>query len=394
MPAATMTRIGHISERTILDNPQDFPMLGLAEAGIAEYLESELVMVDDLLVPRGLTDVQRATLETTDAGAFNALFTAVATMQLAQQKNFLGFVPKRGYEQRGHRVRSTRAISSGAGQAESASLPAAIETTYVEVPVGLKEALADVEMSIRMDIESLKNDAIRFETFVQNVYDDFLVACNADLLADGDTLAGNNFESVDRLTGATALVTAGIWDAGDEDPWAGAIDRSGASWADALALHNSGATRTLSRSLINALYAGLRRFWGTESADAGYYLTNTDTYTRWGELEGAAWRTSEVAILNRLEGAEPVAGAAGGYKTNLYEGRPILLDDAVFASTLGNVYLLNRDKLWLAMGRPIQVIQGDNIVYLGKTVKKSAFYGVMELTSDHLRGLGSLRDLA
>ena len=75
---------------------------------------------------------------------------------------------------------------------------------------------------------------------------------NIMLLTDADTLASNNFDSIDRVTTSSAAASALYSAATDADIYG--ITRSTSAWSDAAISHNSNTDRDLSLLLIDDRY--------------------------------------------------------------------------------------------------------------------------------------------
>jgi hypothetical protein len=156
-----------------------------------------------------------------DTGAFNAIYGgAQAIIQVAQNSNSLNSLPQTVWPQSGFRIVTTAAVASGCGVAYSSDRPATIEPTYLEVGVSPKECAISTELSDVLVIQGETDDAVTFSLNKEVVESNVLNSWDADLLIDGNTLAANNFESIDRMT--ASYTTAGnlSWTAADED-WHG-----------------------------------------------------------------------------------------------------------------------------------------------------------------------------
>lgn len=77
---------------------------------------------------------------------------------------------------------------------------------------------------------------------------------NIMLLTDVDTLAGNSFESLDRVVSSKSEEDNTGITAGDADIYG--LDRSDStvSWADAQVLHNNNTDRDLTLQLVDSLF--------------------------------------------------------------------------------------------------------------------------------------------
>lgn len=374
-----------------------FPMFGSGIEDIQSYLRRPLSIFAEpgtsgTLVPQHPLDmIQKATVTSGDAGAFNAIFGAIALIQISQQQNAFAAMPKRGYERAGFRAVSAAAIASGAGVAEGGAVPTAVEPTYQEINVGLKDQSVATEMSTRLELQSTRNDTVTFAGNAQVVFSNFMEAIDVDLLKDWDTLAGNNMESIDRLTADSAAQVALGYTADDENLYG--VDRSANTWFDSNLDHNSNVDRAVSISLLDALYRDQYEYWGTDIGNK-FWLTGTSTHVPWSALEGSKQRFDQATVVNTIAGGvQPVVGQAGGFKLSTYLTWPIVLDQNVEVDTIARVYLIDQNHAGIVLGRPIEAIQGNHPVYVGSFVNRLVFYGIMELWGDLPKSCGQLRDL-
>jgi hypothetical protein len=393
--------------RMVLDS-NAFPM-GSAVANIKRFLRQPRMLYGEpggatMMVPRhplsNLQGMQKSQVTTGDTGAFNAIFGAIAVLQIAQQQNFVGSVGEMGYEKNGYRGVSAAGIASHAGAAEGGSIGTSVEPTYQEINVGLKDLLVPTEMSTRMEIASTKNDTITFAGNAQVIFSNWMNAMDVDYLEDFDTLptASGHYdaESLDRITASYAGATAVGYTAGDEDLYG--VDRSSNAWFDSNMIQNSASLRQLTTPLVDALLKGQRKFWGQDMGNKVYY-TGTDCWDVWSALEGSKQRFSHETVINAIgQGVQPVIGQAGGYKLATYgpSQHPVVLDDNIVVDTGGvsRIYLVDKNHLGICMGLPPQAIEGSNIAYLGYIKHLLVYYTVQEIWCDLPAAQGQLRDLS
>lgn len=354
-------------------------------------LRRNLTIVDGELVPRDMDTyrLQKAIMNSSDTGTFALMYGAAAALQLSKIQNTLAMLPKKGYPRGGFRVRSTRGISSSTGQAEGASVPTAIEATYNEVDGTLKEVFQALDISLRLLVIMGKNDSITFDQAVADFVNDCLFGTNADLLEDVDTLASNDFESIDRYTQASTAQSGIGFTAGDED-WMG-VDRSTSTWFDSYINHNSDTDRPLNTDHIKSLFRNCHDRWNDLANKV--YLAGVALIDKWGTLEEGKHRLDQLPVeFTYASGVQPAVGQAGGFRLHHWEGRPII-HDAVQDSGR-RLYLLDLDHLGVVEGRPMEVIHGDNIVYVGAAKQQAVFYWIADLWGDLPPGSGQLRDIS
>ncbi len=337
--------------------------------------------------------IQKATVTTGDTGAYNAIFGAVATIQVQQQQNLFSALPKRPYTKEGFRAVSAQGTITTPGIAEGASVPTAIEPTYTEITVGMKDLAVATEMSTRLELVSTKNDTITFGGNAQVTFINFLNSIDTWLLKDYNTLASYAPESIDRITGSYAEATALSYTAADEDLYG--VDRSAQAWFDSNADHNSGTDRPVSISYIDALIRDQWPFWGMDTGSNKLWVTGPSTWVPWSALEGSKQRFDQAtATFSYTQGVQPIMGQAGGFKLSTYNNYPIVLDANTEVDTISRIYLLDMNHLGFVVGRPLEAIQANNPVYLGSFVNRVVFYGIGETWCDLPMSCGHLRDLS
>ena len=100
-------------------------------------------------------------------------------------------------------------------------------------------------------------------------------------LTNGTTVAGDNFESVDRVIGSKDE-EANCVDAADLDIYG--LDRSASTTYDAYVDHNSTVDRDLTLTLIDTLIQNVRDKLDTPQLSNHVFLTGNDTYRVWNQL--------------------------------------------------------------------------------------------------------------
>ena len=381
-------------------NRDFFPYWADPLNNVQQYFRSPRIMIGEggttSLVPVDpLQALNKASLTSGDTGAFNAIYGAVATIQAVQQHNFFGALPQRPYNKYGFRAVTTVAIGSHAGLQEGATVPTAVEPTYLEIGVGQKEVGVCTEMSSRMELYSTRDDTITFGGNAQVVFSNFLTSIDYDMLLDFNTLpdaAGYDTESIDRVTATNAAQAALSYTSGDEDLYG--VDRSTYTTFDSHCYYDATADREITTTLLDTMYAACYPYWGNDLSNKMWVTTPT-TMVYWSALEGGKQRFDQATAINSIaNGVQPVMGQAGGYKTGTYNTYPIVQDSQVVTDTIGRVYLLDNNHNGLLVGRPIEAITGNHPLYLGSMVNKLMYYGILELYNDLPASCAQLRDLS
>ena len=334
--------------------------------------------------------LMKAALTTGDAAAVNALYQLGVFVQYSIKPNAYGCHPKTPWKVQGYRAVKAASKSSAVGVAEGGALGTGVEPTYYEVAVDPKEFELVGDYSTRLQVLSEIADAVKVDQNRQTIEKDFFKSMDADLLKDFDTLAGNNIESIDRLTASAAEQAGCGATAGDDDIYG--IDRGAEGWADANSEHASGTDRILSEALIDALRRDQEPYWETFPENK-VFITGFDTWTRWGQLEAAKQRYgTEMFTITIGDGVKTAEGAKGGFKLATWDGVPIIRDDSVEKDTISRIYLEDLEVTGIAFGRPIGYSESDNMFEVGHLVK-GVWYGIGELYATAFKPNGKLRDL-
>ena len=277
-------------------------------------------------------------------GVFNALFGAVAFSQINNEANVFGLLPKRPWDKTGWRVITADAGSTASGGvSENATIPDTVKPTFQEIEAPPKQVVHSFDVSfIQEGLVNVSNDdALGDMEFLRNY---FAVLhskrINEQLLVDADTLAGVNFESIDRVTFSAAAQSALSYTAGDDDIYG--INRGNNSWADAVVEHNSGTDRFLTDDLIRDTNATLEN----NGARTNLMITGNDTKWRIFGLYENQVRYPGVLQKDQLveigiNGVSTDAGITAGIRVATVYGIPMFAAQAVTKDTISRIYLLD-----------------------------------------------------
>lgn len=348
-----------------------------------------------------------APILTTTTGFKNNVYGAMAFQQISQEANAFGILPKYPWQHSGWRAITADAGSSAdGGITENSPLSDAVKPTVAEIDITVKEVSHNFIVSLRHDDLSKTGDDI-FGSFDQArpiMAAKHAKAINQQLLVDADTLAGVNFESIDRVTISSAASVALSYTAADEDIYG--IDRSGASWADAVVSHNSGTDRTFSLDLMDDVLGTLE----ANGARTNVILTGSDTKRRIISIARNSTRyagsVESVKVQIGVNGVQTDEGIDFGYKVATFEGIPIFTSQSVQKDTLSRIYLLDTTeqegtgipRLGIALLRPTSYYEsraddGKGIVANDAFAHRGLFYTSGELVCTFFKAQGSIRDL-
>lgn len=331
-------------------------------------------------------------LTNADTGAYNTIFGAQAIIQYVQHNQALSALPKSVWPQSGFRVVTTAPWSSGLGHAQSGDRSATEEPTYLEVSVTPKEISKSFELSLILDMQSNTDDTVTYTVNRDVCESAFLNAWDADILVDGATAAGNNFDSLDRYTASYSVANTFTWNGTYEDYWH-SPQRSAASYWDAQAYHNSGTDRYLTRSHLDTMIYACSSYW-TSNVERGnkFLLTGPTTMPSFESLEEAKQFITTTSVTMGINGVSTNTGQDGGYVATAYKKFPIIFDYNVAADTLERIYLIDTDYCGIVMGRPLELIEESNPIIVG-TNRLGMFLGIGETWGTKPASSGSIRDL-
>jgi hypothetical protein len=281
--------------------------------------------------------------------------------------------------------------SSGGGVAENGAIPETTKPTLATVDVDPKMEATTFDMSLMQDMVG-GDDKVGWEELKKVKETEFKKTMNADLLVDVDTLAGDNLESIDRITSSYSEVTAGLCTAGDSDIYG--LDRdAAASWADGQTQHASGTDRDLSLALVDALITACSPYWENSNDRTNkVILTGDDTADRMESLMAAQYRYTKENITVGVNGVQ-VVGQATGFEVATYKRIPILRCDGIPKDTISRMYLLDLDNLYIRTWLPAFYMESPDYYSINRFGKEGAWVFGGELWATMFKCHGKLRDL-
>ncbi len=339
------------------------------------------------------------TIESTDpAGAFNTMFGAKVYNQLNTTSEVFKLLKKEPWTQSGWRVMTAR-HSTTAGVAEGGAFPATEHLDLVEVTATMKEVVTPWEMTSKAELLSQADDGLgdlvsfmRKENGEAHAY-----YIDAMLLGDSDTVAGNNFESLDRVTISDAAANALCNDRGDADIYD--LDKSGlTAWADAFTQHNSDTPTALTLAMLdNAIESAMEN--GANYSNL-ILLTGYDTYQDLKALmrasSNATWNYDlKAGGAGGMNGVTGEAGLNFDSRVGAYDGIPIFLSQHVASESdsTGRILLLDMDNLAFRVAAPTTYLDHTNMAVRQSLAREYAFLTAGELICYRFNTQGSIRDL-
>jgi len=332
---------------------------------------------------------------TTTTGLHNAIFGAKVMIQANLNSNALGAIPKTGWAKSGFRALTAASdVNGGAGVGEGGSVPATVKGTYAEVTVTAKQLAHSFDESTVLLNKAGKDDITLWADIADIEGQTFLNMINYDMFGDNDTVAGNNIESLDRICGSYAEITACGQTASDLDIYG--IDRdAAATWTDAYVSHGSGTDRTFTFSLLDSVFSGVRPYWDNNYYDGKFMLTKFDTLERMQQLGMSQLRFSQSDKVEFTvgEGVKTIKGADVGFDASSYKGVPIIPDDYATADTLGRIFLLDGNNLSLCWLQPVQYVDSDHPLIAASHRKWGEYHAQGEMVCTRFKSQGKVRDL-
>ena len=257
--------------RTITDMERYY--YGAGNAMGYSYTGSELLKADSPML-------------STTGGTYQAIYGRKVWSQLNQEFNAFSILPKKPWDRSGWRVITGRPNSGvvHGGVAENATLPETVKPTFQHIAAKPKTIAHTFDMSETAIFLADKDDGMGDIRSVlkEEMGKHHAEMVNKMLLVDADDVAGNNFESLDRITASDATMgqdTNWVTAAADLDIYS--IDRSANSWSDAETnLGAAGADRVLSLDQIDDLF---QKLW-VRGGNPKVMLTGYDTLMRLQQL--------------------------------------------------------------------------------------------------------------
>jgi hypothetical protein len=344
----------------------------------------------DSEIAQAVAKVDAPVLSTT-TGVYNRVYGEAVWELLNNEARTWGVLPKKPLSNTGFRVITARSSTVGTGGvAENATLPETVKPTWALAAITLKEVVKTFNMSNKQELlDQGMDDTIGFEEIKQYMAKEFVQHVNAMLLADADTLAGSNIESLDRVCSSQSEEAA-LLTAGDADIYG--FDRSGSTAYDAYVSHNSGTDRALSDSILRTAIDSIEEASG---ARPNVIITGFDTARDIDAMAATQTRyvNERVSINVGDAGIKTAAGNDVGLRVAAYDGIPVIRDKDVAKDTKSRVYILNTEFVHIGVKAPVQYFESTNFFEAGTLGKKGMYYMAAELVCTRFNAQGKIRDL-
>tara|TARA_Y100000004_G_scaffold26379_1_gene26717 strand:- start:122 stop:1297 length:1176 start_codon:yes stop_codon:yes gene_type:complete len=341
--------------RTVTDMERYY--YGAGNAMGYTYTGSELLKADSPML-------------STTAGTYQAIYGRKVWSQLNQEFNAFSILPKKPWDRSGWRVITAKpnAGTLHGGVAENATLPETVKPTFQHVAAKPKTIAHTFDMSETAIFLADKDDGMGDIRSVlkEEMGKHHAEMINKMLLTDTDTPAGNNYESLDRITAAAlddANAKTGMHSdhsdlSADTDLDIYSIDRSANSWSNAELSNNvvsdTATDRVLSLDHLDDLF---QRVW-ERGGNPKVILTGYDTLMRLQQLLQSQQRfMEEKRVTPTYNGVKGVPGIEAGFIVATYNGVPIIPSKDVQKDTLSRMYLLDTDYMYFSTAIPTQYFE-------------------------------------
>ena len=335
-------------------------------------------------------------------GTYQAIYGRKVWSQMNQEFNAFSILPKKPWDRSGWRVITDKPNSGSVhgGVAENATLPDTVKPTFQHVAAKPKTIAHSFDMSEVAIFLADKDDGLGDirQVLKEEMGKHHAEMVNLMLTGDLDSLAGNNLESLDRITcGDSTAMTAGThYTAGREDIYS--IDRSATanSWSYAECnAATSGTNRTLSLDQLDDLF---QKVW-VRGGNPKVILTGYDTLMRLQQLLQSQQRfMEEKRVTPTYNGVKGVPGMEAGFIVATYNGVPIIPSKDVYNSDgISRMYYLDTDYLYFSTAIPTQYFEsgietGDPFA-INRLGQEGLYRTMGEVWTTFFGGQGSIRDI-
>ena len=342
------------------------------------------------------------------AEGLNTVFGAKVFNQLNTKSEVFKLLKKEAWTQSGFRALTARHATT-AGVAEGGAFPETDHPELKEITLTLKEVVTPWQMSSKAEILSEADDGLgNLAAFMRReqgeahafFLDDMLtksVEANSDG-ATGAGQAGNNMESLDRVTATLAYVTDAQSPSNSQDDCdMYGLDISSNAFFDAGHTHftDDGTNNALALDDLDTMIAALLEN-GANYNDL-VMLTGYDTYQNLKALmqgtNGAFKFDLAGAGAANQNGVTGEAGFNFDSRVGAYDGIPIFLSQHVPKDGASRLYMLDMASLAMRVAAPTTYVDNTNLAVRQVLSREYAFITAGELVAYKRSTSGSIRDL-
>lgn len=287
-------------------------------------------------------EVAKAVATTSTTGTYNAIYGAQAWITLNMEANAFGCLPKAPWTRSGWRVITARAGQlTSAGIAQDGALQSALTPTMAVISTLPKTMHAVVEVSQVNHIlasEGLDDTFYSMTDAREFMLKEHTEDLNRALLTDVDTLASNNFESIDRVCSSSVEESDCGITAGDPDIYG--IDRSASTTYDAYVNENNNTDREFTESILMTTWRNIM----TNGGNLSFFMTGWDTLAKWNLMFSPEVRYNVMGqgtVSPGVNGIQTYPGIGTGISVATYLGKPIIISKNAPQDTISRVYGLD-----------------------------------------------------
>lgn len=339
-----------------------------------------------------------APMLSTTAGTYQAIYGRKVWSQLNQEFNAFSILPKKPWEKSGWRIITGKpSFTKGGGVAENATLPDTTKPTFLHVACKPKTIAHTFDMSEVAIFLADKDDGLGD---IRQVLKEEMGKHHADhvnqmLTDDIDNPAGNDFESLDRLTSNPDSMGGTYGAATDHDMYS--ITRDGSAdfhSAEVSVSGTKGTNRTLSLDHLDTIFQQVWKRGGNPKV----IFTGYDTLMRVQQLLQSQQRFMETKrVTPSFNGVKGVPGIEAGFIVATYNGVPIIPSKDVQPDGISRMYYLDTDYLWFQTAIPTQYfesgIESGDPFAINRLGQEGLYRTMGELVVSFFGAQGSIRDL-
>lgn len=336
-----------------------------------------------------------------DTGMGTAVCTAGIFYQLVYVTPVASVLPKMPMTGEKLKIITTDETTS-AGQAEAANLIDSDVPVFAEITLPEKEVVSRWQITDKADRKKkYRPDAVGSAELAEYFRKRHPRVIESHFLQDSETLAGDNFESLDRLISSYNEITGDGYTAGDSDPWTEAIsgiNRDGATSTvyDSQVLEYDSTPEALTLTKIETLIEQTRAYGA--DPERQLFVVGEDAYRRWKALVAPGQRFGEwVGEKSMVNGVQSAAGAAGGVTLRSWDGIPIVLVPSGSmpkeADEASRIFLLDLDNVGFWMSLPTTMYNSDNRIANDFLGVDNVVVTAGELVCTKFSSQGKIRDI-
>ena len=335
-------------------------------------------------------------------GTYQAIFGRKVWSQLNQEFNAFSILPKKPWEKSGWRVTTDKPdFTKGGGVGENATLPESTKPTFAHVSTKPRTVAHTFDLSETAMFLADKDDGLGDARAVMKMEmaKHHTEHINQMLLTDVDTLAGNNFNSLDRITSNAFVETASSFvDAATDHDIYNLTRAQGTAtnWYDGqVDAGAAGANRALTLNILDGMF---KQVWEA-GGQPKVIMTGYDTLETIQQLLQPQQRFVEMKrVVPGVNGVKGVPGIQGGFMVATYNGVPIIPSKDVVTDGASRMYFLDTDYSWFTTAKPTLYhesgIETGDPFGINRLGQMGMFHTMGELVCTFFKASGKVRDLS